>query len=182
MQQQLEEIRLIEARAELLYSQMEVERTLDRMAVEITTRIEGSNPVILCAMIGGLVTCGKLLTRLHFPLQVDYIHVSRYRNRTRGGDIVWLGKKPENLAGRSILIVDDILDQGYTMQAIVAFCYQAKAAQVLTSVLLDKAVARKADISPDFAGFTVDDRYLFGYGMDYKSFLRNAPGIYAVMP
>jgi len=182
MQQQLEEIRLIEANAELIYSQAEVEQSLDRMAAEITARLAGSNPLILCAMIGGLVTCGKLLTRLHFPLQVDYIHVSRYQNRNHGGDIVWLGRKPENLAGRNILIVDDILDQGYTMQAIVAFCYQAKAAQVLTSVLLDKAAARKIDISPDFAGFSVADRYLFGCGMDYKSYLRNAPGIYAVMP
>lgn len=182
MQQQLEEIRLIEANAELLYSQAEVEQSLDRMADEITARLAGSHPVILCVMIGGLVTCGKLLTRLHFPLQVDYIHVSRYQNRTHGGDIAWLGRQPENLAGRNILIVDDILDQGYTMQAIVDFCYQEKAAQVLTSVLLDKAAARKAEISPDFAGFSVADRYVFGCGMDYKSFLRNAPGIYAVMP
>lgn len=182
MQQQLEEIRLIEASAELLYSHVEVESSLDRMAGEISARLAGSHPVVLCVMVGGLVTCGKLLTRLRFPLQVDYIHVSRYRNQTRGGDIAWLGKKPENLAGRKVLIVDDILDQGYTMQAIVDFCYQAKAEQVLTSVLLDKATARKADISPDFAGFSVADRYVFGYGMDYKSFLRNAPGIYAVMP
>ena len=182
MQQLLEEIRSIEKNAELLYSAEKVEASLDRMASEIAVRLAGSTPVILCVMVGGLVTCGKLLTRLHFPLQVGYIHVSRYRNQTSGGDIAWLGKKPDNIAGRNILIVDDVLDQGYTMQAIVNFCHQSEAARVLTSVLLDKTIAREEVISPDFTGFRIADRYVFGYGMDYKSFLRNAPGIYAVTP
>jgi len=182
MQQQLEEIRAIESHAELLFSEEEVEATLDRMAGEISTHLAGSHPVVLCVMVGGLVTCGKLLTRLHFPLQVDYIHVSRYRNQTSGSDIAWLGRKPDNLAGRNILIVDDILDQGFTMQAIVDFCHQAEAMHVFTSVLLDKSTVRKTAINPDFAGFCIPDRYVFGYGMDYKSHLRNAPGIYAVMP
>ncbi|OIO68979.1 MAG: hypoxanthine-guanine phosphoribosyltransferase [Zetaproteobacteria bacterium CG12_big_fil_rev_8_21_14_0_65_55_1124] len=182
MQQQLEEIRGVEKNAKLLFSEAEVEASLDRMAAEITTQLAGSHPVVLCVMVGGLVTCGKLLTRLPFPLQVDYIHVSRYRNQTAGSDITWLGKKPDMLAGREILIVDDILDEGYTMQAIVEFCHQAEAKRVLTSVLLDKTAARKAAISPDFAGFCIPDYYVFGCGMDYKSFLRNAPGIYAVVP
>lgn len=181
MDTQLEEILSIENNAELLYSQEEVEAALDRMAEEISARLWQANPVVLCVMIGGLVTCGKLLTRLHFPLQVDYLHASRYRNRTSGShDISWLGKKPEHLAGRHILIVDDILDEGYTMQAIIDWCHQEQVASVLTATLLDKVTTRKTAVTPDFCGFTIPDHYVFGYGMDYKSFLRNAAGIYAV--
>nr|WP_238701092.1 hypoxanthine-guanine phosphoribosyltransferase [Mariprofundus erugo] len=181
MKSLLEEVRRVEQEAELLIRPEELEAALDLMATEISHRLGDTTPIILCIMTGGLVTCGKLLTRLHFPLQLDYLHVSRYRNQTAGSDdIAWLGKRPEHLAGRHILIVDDILDEGYTMQAIVAFCRQAGAASVSTSVLLDKASARKTAITPDFCAFTIPDRYVFGYGMDYKSFLRNAAGIYAV--
>jgi len=182
MNHQIEEIRTIEKNARMLFSDVEVEAALDRMAAEITTVMAQSRPLVLCVMIGGLVTCGRLLTRLQFPLQVDYIHATRYRNQTHGGQINWLGRQPDNLAGREILIVDDILDQGHTMQAIIDYCNKAGASRVRTSVLLDKTEARQAAVTADFSAFTIPNYYVFGCGMDYKSFLRNAPGIYAVMP
>ena len=126
---------------------------------------------------------GKLLTRLDFPLQIDYLHATRYRNNTQGSELDWHRLPMLPLDGRNVLIIDDILDEGETLAAVVEHCRAHRAASVLTAVLVDKLHERKvADICADFVGLRVEDRYLYGYGMDYRGYLRNAAGIYAVDP
>lgn len=176
----LDEIRQVEAEAECLYTEAEVEITLDRMAGAINARLAGEELVVLCTMNGALVMAGRLLPRLTMPIALDYIHATRYRNQTRGGEISWLREPAERLAERNILVLDDILDEGITLAAILAYCHDAGARQVLSAVLVDKLGVAKANVKPDFMGLTVPNRYVFGYGMDYKGYLRNAAGIYAV--
>ena len=126
---------------------------------------------------------GKLLTRLAFPLQIDYLHATRYRNNTQGSELEWHRLPALSLHGRDVLILDDILDEGATLAAVVAHCRAQGAARVLTAVLVDKHHERKVPgIRADFVGLRVEDRYLYGYGMDYRGYLRNAAGIYAVDP
>lgn len=167
-------------RADQLYSKEEVEQTLDRMALEITGRLSGQDPIVLSVLNGALIPTGHLLTRLHFPLRQDYVHASRYRGDTVGADLEWIGQPSTSLSGESVLVVDDILDEGITLRAIVDACRQAGAREVLSAVLVEKLHDRGVGYKADFVGLTVEDRYVFGFGMDYKGYLRNVPAIMAV--
>lgn len=175
----LEEIKHIQATADLLYSEQDVEAALDKMAEKINLALADSNPLLLCVMNGGVVAFGKLLTRLTIPLTIDAINASRYQNQTSGGAIEWLLKPETPLKGRTVLIVDDILDEGITLQALYEFCREQGAAAIYSAVLVDKILDHEKPLTADFIGLNVENRYLFGYGMDYKGYLRNAPGIYA---
>lgn len=175
----LDEIKRIQATADLLYSGQQLEAALDNMAAAINSQLADSNPLVLCVLNGGIVTAGKLITRLTMPLTIDAINASRYQNQTSGGSIAWLLKPQVSLAGRTVLVVDDILDEGITLAAICQYCQEQSAAAVYSAVLLDKTLGHSKPIAADFVGLTVANRYLFGYGMDYKGYLRNASGIYA---
>lgn len=168
--------------AECLYSFDEINMALDRMAHDITQKLKDSNPIFICVMTGALVTMGHLLTRLHFPLEVDYIHVTRYRGTNRGGDLHWLVEPRKNLKDRTVVIVDDIMDGGLTLQAIIDYCKQAETKDIYSAVMVSKKRVREpgVDFEPDFVGVETEDKYLFGFGLDYEEYLRNVPGIYAV--
>lgn len=167
--------------ADRLYDEREVEEAISRMARSITRRLESRNPVLLCVMNGGIVLTGRLMPRLAFPLQLDYIHATRYRGDTSGGDLHWRVEPQLSMRGRAVLVVDDILDEGITLHRIVEWCRRHEAEEVLTAVLVEKHHDRKYGMArADFAALEVEDRYVFGFGMDYKNYLRNAAGIYAV--
>jgi len=171
----------IREHADLLYGPAQVDQAVVGMAHAITGTLHDKHPVLLCLMLGGVVVTGRLLQLLSFPLQLDYVHATRYRGATTGGELDWLRRPALDLAGRTVLIVDDILDEGYTLAAMVAYCRDTGAADVRTAVLADKQIGRAREIPrADFTGLTVPDRYVFGYGMDYKGLLRNCNGIYAV--
>jgi hypoxanthine phosphoribosyltransferase len=166
--------------ADCLYNEAECEAALDRMAQKVTAAVGTSNPLFITVMQGGLVPAGQLLTRLDFPLQVDYLHATRYTGKTRGGELHWMRHPATPLDDRVVLLVDDIHDEGSTLQAIVDHCLAEGAARVLSAVLVNKHHDRKVAYQAEIVGLEVDDRYVFGYGMDYKEYLRNAPGIFAV--
>jgi len=168
------------AEADQLYTAQQVEQALERMAQEISGRLRDSNPLVLCVMLGGMIPAGQLLSRLEFPLQLDYIHATRYRGKTSGGELHWIARPSTPLKDRVVLVIDDILDEGKTLAAIVDECKVLGAREVYTAVLVDKRHDRKQGMTASFTGLEVEDRYVFGCGMDYKGYLRNLPGIYAV--
>jgi hypoxanthine phosphoribosyltransferase len=167
-------------RSDRLYGTADVNAALDRMAAGIAARLRDRDPVVVCLMTGGLVPLGQLLPRLEFPLQVDYIHATRYGSRLKGGELDWIAGPFVSPRDRTVLLVDDILDEGTTLAAIERHYREAGARDVLKAVLVVKDRQRPVDIAPEFVGLTVPDRYVFGGGMDYKGYLRNAPGIFAV--
>jgi hypoxanthine phosphoribosyltransferase len=174
--QTIKKFQIILEKSECLYSYDEVNEALDRMAKEITQKLEHTNPIILC------VTTGHLATRLHFPLEMDYIHATRYRGTNRGGDLHWLVEPRKSLKDRTILIVDDIMDGGLTLAAIMDYCKQNEAKEIYSAVMVSKKRQREPGVNfePDFVGVVTEDKYLFGFGLDYEEYLRNVPGIYAV--
>jgi hypoxanthine phosphoribosyltransferase len=165
--------------ADLLYSTEQIEQALDRLALEITGRLSGEDPIVLSVLNGALIPTGHLLTRLNFPLRQDYVHTTRYRGSTSGAELEWIGQPSTSLKGEAVLIVDDILDEGITLAAIVQACRDAGARAVFTVVLVEKRHDRSNGYKADFVGLRVEDRYVFGFGMDYKGYLRNLPAIYA---
>jgi len=181
MPENLQDARAVRDRAERIYTAAEVEAALQSMAARITVAVGGENPLVLCVLNGGIIPTGKLLPRLEFPLQLDSVHVSRYRGRTRGEELVWYSRPRIALRARTVLVIDDILDEGHTLAAVLEECRAAGARRVLSVVLVDKQHARKVPgLHCDIVGLQAPDRYLFGSGMDYRNYLRNVPGIYAV--
>jgi hypoxanthine phosphoribosyltransferase len=175
-------IQTIFDKADCIHDLKTIENALDNMASKITHELKNENPLVLCVMIGALIPGGHLLTRLNFPLEVDYIHATRYRNETRGGDLHWLVEPRQSLENRTVLIVDDIFDGGLTLAAIIDYCHQAGAKSVHTAIIVNKVREREPGVNfePDFIGLDTENRFLFGFGLDYKGYLRNAPGIYAI--
>lgn len=176
----LAEVRQVRTEADCLFTAEQVDAALDRLSAEITARYENRNPLVVCVMNGGLMTTAGLLQRMDFPLQSDYLHATRYRGETHGGELHWLHEPGHSLQDRAVIVVDDILDEGYTLAAIVEHCRARGAASVESVALVEKRHTRKQGIEADYVGLVVEDRYVFGYGMDYKDYLRNAPGIFAV--
>lgn len=179
-----EHIRAVSARSTILFTKEEVNKALDEMAVAIHKRFANSDPLFLCVVVGGIVPMGNLLLRLDFPLEVDYIHATRYRGDTSGGEIFWKMTPSTTLKDRTVVVVDDILDGGKTLAAIIEYCRAEKAKDVYSVVLVDKQKPREPGglQTADISGLKVEDRYVYGFGMDYKNYLRNAHGVYAVAP
>lgn len=168
------------AQAVELCSQQQVGAALDRMAGEIAERLSGVNPLVLCVMKGAVVFSGQLLPLLHFPLDFDYIHATRYRDRTQGGELDWQFFPQDVVAGRQVLVLDDILDEGNTLAAIRDRCLNEGALGFHSAVLLEKLIDQPKPIAADFVGIRVPNRYVFGCGMDVNGLWRNLPGIYAL--
>lgn len=179
-----EKIREVYEKSSCLFTTKEVEAALDRLAINITAELEDKNPILLCVMIGGMVPMGNLLPRLDFPMEIDYVHATRYRGEITGGELHWKVKPSVSLKDRTVLVVDDILDGGVTLAGILDFVKQQQAKEVYSAVLVDKHHKRVENglENADFVGLEVDDHYIFGYGMDYNEYLRNAPGIFVVAP
>ena len=172
--------------ADLLHNAATINLALDKLALDIvaavTHDIDKEQPVVVISVMnGGMILAGHLLPRFNFPLHVDFIHATRYRNQTSGGELEWKVRPHQDIQGRTLILIDDIFDEGYTLDAIIQYCMQQGAAKVVSAVLVEKIHnRRKPGARCDFIGLTVPDRYVFGFGMDYKGYHRNVNGIYAV--
>ena len=164
-----------------VYSFEQISAALDRLAEKLNVQLQGESPVTLTVMQGGLIFAGQLIPRLNCMLEIDYIHATRYNNGTRGSAIEWKAEPASSLQGRTVLILDDILDEGETLKAIIDYCQKQGASRILSAVLLKKLHGRCVDHSlTDNIALTVEDAYVFGFGMDYKGQYRQLDGIYAL--
>lgn len=168
------------ANAELIHSEEAVNNAVTEVAAAIRARLADKYPLVLCVMTGGVVFCGQLLTQLDFPLDFDYLHATRYGPETQGGKISWRSAPWTSVKGRSVLVVDDILDEGVTLAAVKESLRRMGAEEVLTAVFADKLNGKDKPIAADFIGLTVPDRFVFGFGMDAGGVWRNLPAIYAM--
>jgi len=168
-------------RAELLHDRPTIEDAIDQMAEHISLRLVGERPIYVTVLTGGLIIAGMLAPRIKVDLDFDYVHVTRYRGATSGGDLEWKASPRHDFAGRIVLLVDDILDHGNTLDALRRFAYAQGAKKVYIAVLVRKIHNRcLPGMEADFVGLTVPDRYVFGCGMDVEEHGRNLFGIYAI--
>ncbi|MDR1349378.1 MAG: hypoxanthine-guanine phosphoribosyltransferase [Zoogloeaceae bacterium] len=166
--------------AELIHSEAVVQHAVRRVAAAIKAELGDDNPVVLCVMSGAALFVGQLLPLLDFPLDFDYLHVSRYGDNTSGHNkLTWRSGPWINLKDRVVLVVDDILDEGVTLSAICKRIRQMGAKRVLTAVFADKETGRVKPVQADFVGLALPDRFVFGFGMDICGAWRNLPAIYA---
>ncbi|HLA35212.1 MAG TPA: hypoxanthine-guanine phosphoribosyltransferase [Rhodocyclaceae bacterium] len=151
-----------------------------RIAAEIDEKLADAYPIVLAVMGGAVIFTGQLLPLLNFPLEFDYLHATRYDNATCGGALSWIVQPRVCVAGRTVLVLDDILDEGVTLAAIVDYLQTMGAKQVFSAVFAEKILDRPKPIAADFVGVQLPNRYVFGYGMDVRGAWRNLPAVYAV--
>lgn len=169
------------AQSKLLYSQSEVEEGIARLADTLNQRLSGDDWTAVTVLNGGIVFAGLIMPRLRFALRQDYIHATRYKNATLGGELEILARPTADFSGKNILLLDDIYDHGVTLSEITRYFHANGAARVCTAVMVRKNLPAQtvSEPEPDFHALTVPNVYVFGMGMDYQGYLRNAAGIYA---
>lgn len=168
--------------ADCLHDAAAVQRAYARLAAQIEQVYAGLNPLLLCVMTGGLHATAAITERLGFAFEIDYLHATRYRSQTVGGGLTWK-REPDagRLQGRHVLVIDDILDEGHTLVAIREALTAMAPASLRVAVLAEKLHDRRAPRAhAEFIGLQLEDRYVFGCGMDYKEYWRQLPAIYAV--
>lgn len=174
-----QQARLILREAELIHSAQVVSQTVQRLAADITQVLSHQQPLVLCVMGGAVVFTGQLLPLLRFPLDFDYLHLTRYDKALNGGEIHWQVEPREQLQDRIVLVLDDILDEGITLDAIRDKVLERGAKAFYSAVLAEKETGQSKPCCADFVGLSVPNRYVFGFGMDIQGAWRNLPAIYA---
>jgi hypoxanthine phosphoribosyltransferase len=166
---------------DLIHDQSTLQAATARIGGEISEALVDQSAIFLSIMQGGLVFAGQLATEIRADLEFDYVHATRFRGTTEGGELQWIKRPAISLKDRIVLLVDDILDEGHTLKAIRDWCLAEGASRVLLAVLCEKRHGRTvAGLRADFVGVEVPDRYVFGYGMDFHEQGRNLPAIHAL--
>ena len=167
--------------AVVLHDEQAVADACKSLAEQISERCRGRNPLIMPLMMGGMFAANEIMRHLNFPFEMDYLHASRYRNETVGAELVWKVMPATDLTDRVVVVIDDILDEGHTLRAVEEGLRRQEPAELIIAVLVNKNTPKRvAGVQVDMIGLQVEDRYVFGCGMDYKGFWRQLPAVYAV--
>jgi hypoxanthine phosphoribosyltransferase len=170
--------------AEELYTKQDVDHAVTAMADTLNARYDQPDseefPLVLGVMGGAVVFTGNLLPQLTFPLEFDYIHVSRYGDEDKGGEVVWKVVPRSNVSGRTVIVLDDILDEGETLAHVKQRLLDMGAKEVILAVFADKAIGKAKPVQADIVGITIPNRFVVGFGMDAYGYWRNLPGLWAI--
>ncbi|WP_198118660.1 hypoxanthine-guanine phosphoribosyltransferase [Massilia rhizosphaerae] len=176
--------RALLANAEEIVSADKVQAAVRNVAEVLNQRFDndeaGDFPLVLGVMGGAVVFTGNLLPQLTFPLEFDYIHVTRYGDLDRGGEVVWKVIPRQDVKGRTIIIVDDILDEGETLAHVKQRLLDMGAAEVILAVFADKELGKVKPVQADIVGLTVPNQFVVGFGMDAHGYWRNLPGLWVI--
>jgi hypoxanthine phosphoribosyltransferase len=170
--------------AELIFDAGAVQQAVDKVALLLNQRFDNDQgeafPLVLGVMGGAVVFCGQLLTRLRFPLEFDYMHVTRYGSKDQGGKIEWKVIPRSSVEGRTVIVLDDILDEGETLAHVKQRLLDMGAKDVVLAVFADKNIGRPKPVTADYIGLTLPNKFVVGYGMDAYGYWRNLPDIWAI--
>jgi hypoxanthine phosphoribosyltransferase len=170
--------------AEQLFDAAAVQQAIDKIAQQLNQRFDHAEgvpfPLVLGVMGGAVVFCGQLLTRLSFPLEFDYMHVTRYGSLDQGGKIEWKVIPRSNVEGRTVIVLDDILDEGETLAHVKERLLEMGAAEVVLAVFADKEIGKSKPVRADYVGLSLPNKFVVGFGMDAYGYWRNLPGIWAI--
>lgn len=164
----------------ILIKQAEIEQQITNLAQKLNSDIVDTLPVFLTVMNGGMFFASKLLSQIEAPFMMDYIHATRYQSQTTGkSEITWVKEpKKANIENRDVYIIDDILDEGHTLNEVTRYLHSIGAKSCKIIVLVDKEINKPKPITADYIGLTVPNKYIFGYGMDIFELYRQLPDIY----
>ena len=165
-------------RMKILYSRDEIERVVRDMAERISRDYEGKDLVVVCVLKGAFMFMADLVRHLKVPCVIDFMRLASYGSGTATSGKVLVTKDLETpIAGKDVLIVEDIVDTGITLQYLTGYLENRKPKSIKICALLDKPARRKADVYGDYVGFTVEDKFIVGYGLDFNQKYRQLPYI-----
>ena len=162
----------------LYLTRKEIQVEVKRMATEISRDLAGQETIFLVVLKGGFMFAADLLRQVNLPLQVSFIGASSYKGMKTTGKVL-IRDKPEEVSGnRTVVVVEDILESGLTLEALLDLVKGWKVDQVKVATLLFKPEAYRLDVKPDYTGFQIPNHFVVGYGLDYLGFGRNLPDLY----
>ena len=163
----------------ILFSKEEIESKIEEIGSIISNDYRGKNLYVLSLLRGSFVFTADLVRALSVKTKIGFMTTSSYGNsETSSGEVKIVSDIPDDITGFDVLIVDDIVDTGYTMEFIINHVKSLGAASVKSCVLLDKPSRRKVDVKPDYSCFEVDDIFVVGFGLDYNGYYRNIPYVF----
>jgi hypoxanthine phosphoribosyltransferase len=172
--------------AKILVSEAELEATVTRLAAQIDADYKGSDKklVLLCILKGSIVFMGDLMKKLTVPVEIDCMKVSSYGSGTTssGSVKIHLDVTRPDLSDCDFLIIEDIIDSGYTLSYLTDYLKLRGARSVKTCALLDKPARRKVQFTPDYVGIEIPDEFVVGYGLDYDERFRALPYVGVLKP
>ena len=167
----------------VLFSEQELQDCVKRIASEITRDYAGQEPVFVGVLKGSFIFIADLMRHVDLPCSVDFMAVSSYGKGSVTTGAVKINKDlSENIEGKHVIMVEDILDSGLTLSYLTKYLMQRKPASIRIATLLDKPARRRAEVRPDYVGFEVPDAFVVGYGLDYAEKYRNLPYIGILKP
>ena len=163
----------------ILFSQEQIQTRVKELGQQITKDYEGKEVYVLPLLRGSFVFGADIFKALDLKAKVGFMTTSSYgHSEVSSGTVTIVNDIPDNIEGLDVIIVDDIIDTGYTMQFVIDHVKKLGAKSVKTCVLLDKPSRRKVDLKPDYCCFEIDDLFVVGYGLDYEGFYRNVPCVF----
>jgi len=169
--------------SEVLISHQQIRERTEELGRQITEDYDGKDPLLICILKGGLMFLADLMREVDLPLEIDFIAVSSYGDSTESSGVVRILMDLErNIQGRHVLIVEDIIDTGRTLSYIIENLRTRGPASVKVCTLLDKPARRELEIPIDYVGFTIPDKFVIGYGLDYGEIYRNLPFVGILKP
>lgn len=168
---------------EILISEAQISEKVQELGKILTEEYKGKNPLVVCVLKGASLFMTDLVKRMDTPIEMDFMDVSSYGNSTQSsGEVKIIKDLNTTVEGREVLIVEDIIDSGLTLNYLVELLQHRKAKSVKIVTLLDKPHNRKVDLKPDYTGFVVPDEFVVGYGLDYAEKYRNLPFVGVLKP
>ena len=168
---------------EVLISHEQIREKTKELGRRIAQDYESENPLLICVLKGGLMFLADLMREIHMPLEIDFMAVSSYGDATESSGVVRiLMDLDRNIEGRHVLIVEDIIDTGRTLNYIIENLHTRDPASIKVCTLLNKPARRILDIPLDYVGFEIPDRFVIGYGLDYGEIYRNLPYVGVLKP
>jgi hypoxanthine phosphoribosyltransferase len=164
-----------------IVSATDIVGALDCMASDVTLMLSDQNPLVIAVMRGGAFTAVELCHRFNFPYEFDFIHITRYGKALTGGDLNWKVLPSSDFQNRTVLVVDDVLDEGITLKEIHSALERCGVSKIYFAVLVKKKLKSSVErMYVDFVGVEVEDVYIFGCGLDYKGYWRGLKALYAL--
>ena len=167
-----------EAKPRILFTRQEIEATVSQLAAKISKDYQGKNPLLIGILKGSFMFMADLIRLLNFPLEVEFISLSSYgRGRESAGKIKVVQGLRTPIKGRDVLVIEDIVDTGLTIAFLLDYLQKKQPASLKLCALTDKPSRRKIPVTIDYLGFTVPDKFVVGYGLDWDEKFRNLPDI-----
>lgn len=162
---------------EVWLSEEQINQRVGELAEILTEKYQDKDPLVVAVLNGSFMFCSDLLKKMNFPLELNFIKVSSYGNKTESSGNIQIDGGRIDMKDRNVLVVEDIIDSGNTLKKLSEYFSQLGAASVETVVLLDKPSRREVDMEADYVGFKIADEFVVGYGLDYAQYYRNLPYI-----